>query len=87
MRKNNVERYWQRTRRLSFALLLCWLVVSFGLLFFARELSEYHFFGWSFSFYMAAQGLTLFFLVLLGFFSVYSHRLERQYKKFLKDNS
>jgi putative solute:sodium symporter small subunit len=47
--------YWQRTQSLTLALLLVWFVITFGAVFFAREL-RFTFLGWPFSFYMAAQG-------------------------------
>ena len=73
--------YWRQTRRLTSILLVTWFTLTFGILFFARELTSVQFFGWSFSFYMAAQGLTLIYVVILGIFSLYSHRIERLDKK------
>jgi putative solute:sodium symporter small subunit len=61
-------------------LLLCWLLLSFGILFFARELGGLRFFGWSFSFYMAAQGLTLMYVLILAIFSFLSHRIDTRRK-------
>lgn len=69
--------YWRRTKKLTSILLLVWCVLTFGVLFFARELASLHFFGWPFSFYMAAQGLTLIYVLILGIFSFYSHRIEQ----------
>jgi len=59
------ERYWRMARGLTIGLLLAWFCMTFGVLFFARELAGYTLFGWPFSFYMAAQGLTLFYLLLV----------------------
>ncbi|MFZ6750329.1 DUF4212 domain-containing protein [Undibacterium sp. Ren11W] len=72
--------YWRQTRRLTMSLLLSWLLLSFGILFFARELSGLRFFGWSFSFYMAAQGLTLIYVLILAIFSLKSHRIAARQK-------
>ncbi|MBC7404327.1 MAG: DUF4212 domain-containing protein [Cytophaga sp.] len=82
----NRQPYWRQTRRLTVALLILWFILTFGILFFARELTSIQFFGWSFSFYMAAQGLTLIYVVILGIFSLYSHRIERLNKKFSKES-
>lgn len=82
----NIQPYWQQTRRLTVALLFLWFILTFGILFFARELTSIQFFGWSFSFYMAAQGLTLIYVVILGIFSLYSHRIERLNKKLSKES-
>ena len=84
--KHKSSVYWQQTRRLTTTLLLVWLVLSFGTLYFARELASIHFFGWPFSFYMAAQGLTLLYVVILAIFSVGSHWIERQHKNSQKDD-
>lgn len=72
--------YWRQTRRLTMSLLLSWLLLSFGILFFARELNALRVFGWSFSFYMAAQGLTLMYVLLLAIFSFKSHRIAARQK-------
>jgi len=67
-------RYWQRTRRLTGGLLLVWALVCFGITFFARELSALRFFGWPFSFWVAAQGGMVVFVVLIA---VYARRMAR----------
>lgn len=66
--------YWQRVRRFTFILLAIWFFATFGIIFFARELSTFSIFGWPFSFYMAAQGLTLLYVVLVA---VYANRMRR----------
>jgi len=65
--------HWRRTRRLTFALLSIWLVVTFGPVFFARSLSDLDFFGWSFSYYMAAQGTIVIYVLLVA---VYAWRMS-----------
>ncbi len=72
-----IRPYWRKTKRLTSILLFVWCILTFSVLFFARELASLHFFGWPFSFYMAAQGLTLIYVLILGIFSFYSHRIER----------
>ncbi|MDO8653289.1 MAG: DUF4212 domain-containing protein [Undibacterium sp.] len=84
--KENTTTYWRQTRRLTLFLLFSWFVLSFGILYFARELAAFNFFGWPLSVYMAAQGLTLFYVVILAIFSVRSHGIERVQKKLLKDS-
>lgn len=74
--------YWQRTRRLTAVLLIIWLALTFGVIFFARELSALNFLGWPLSFYMAAQGSVLFYVVLLD---VYGRRMRRHDQQALKD--
>ena len=66
-------RHWRRTRRLTAALLLAWFVVGFGVTWFARDL-DFPFFGWPFSFWVAAQGGVVVFVLLLV---VYARRMAR----------
>lgn len=80
-RANNVNSaYWRHTRQLTAILLASWLALTFGVLFFARELASYTFFGWPLSFYMAAQGLTLFYVLLLAILSIVMRRIERAHQ-------
>ncbi|MBX9902596.1 MAG: DUF4212 domain-containing protein [Burkholderiaceae bacterium] len=69
--------FWLRHRKLTYALLGAWFLSTFGVLFFARELSTWVVFGWPFSVYMAAQGLTLFYVALLGLFAYFAGDIER----------
>lgn len=78
--KKNPSAYWQQTLRLTMSLLLSWVLLSFGILFFARELNTVILFGWPLSFYMAAQGLTLVYVVLLAIFSIRSHHIAQRQK-------
>ena len=57
-------RHWRRTRRLTAALLAAWFVIGFVVTWFARDL-DFPFFGWPFSFWVAAQGGIVVFVVLL----------------------
>ncbi|MDC8770660.1 DUF4212 domain-containing protein [Roseateles albus] len=67
--------YWRRCRNLSFALLLIWALATFGGIFFARELS-FSFFGWPFSFWVAAQGLLLLYCALIAYYARAMRKLE-----------
>ena len=66
-------RHWRRTLRLTGALLLVWFLVGFVVTWFARDL-DFPFFGWPFSFWVAAQGGILVFVALLV---VYARRMAR----------
>lgn len=72
------QRYWQRNRGLTVALLLCWVAVSFLVAFHARAL-DFRFFGWPFSFWMAAQGAPLVYLLLVVAYAAVVNRLDRQF--------
>jgi len=56
--------YWVQTRRLTALLLLAWFAVTFVGMYYAREL-RFAFFGWPFSFYMAAQGSLIAYLIIV----------------------
>jgi putative solute:sodium symporter small subunit len=58
------SQYWHQTRRLTAALLATWFTVTFILTYFARNL-RFTFLGWPFSFYMAAQGSLLIYLLIV----------------------
>ena len=74
-------RYWKRTRRLTVLLLLCWLSMTFGVVFFARELSGFTLFGWPFSYYMVAQGTTLLYLLIVGLYAWRMQHLDRRFRQ------
>jgi putative solute:sodium symporter small subunit len=82
-----IRPYWQQTKKLTGILLLVWCLLTFSVLFFARELASLHFFGWPFSFYMAAQGLTLMYVLIIGIFSFYAHRIEQSHLNRIADAS
>jgi putative solute:sodium symporter small subunit len=65
--------YWQRTVSLTARLLAVWFVLTFGLIFFARDL-QFQFFGWPFGFWAAGQGVLL---VYLGLIAFYAHAMNR----------
>jgi putative solute:sodium symporter small subunit len=67
--------YWQRSRRLSFALLAVWALATFGGIFFARELN-FSFFGWPFSFWVAAQGLLLLYCAVVAYYAYAMRKLD-----------
>ncbi len=63
------QRYWARAQRVTAVLFSAWLLTTFCVIFFARELSGYSLFGWPFSYYMAAQGTTLIYLAIVGLYA------------------
>jgi len=76
-------RHWRRTRTLTAALLFIWFVVGFVVTWFARDL-DFPFFGWPFSFWVAAQGGIIVFVVLLA---VYAWRMERHDRRFAVESA
>ena len=70
-------RHWTANLRLTAVLLGIWFVVSFVLIFFARDLN-FSFFGWPFSFWVAAQGALLVYAVITWFYARRMSRLDDQ---------
>ena len=70
--------YWRRARLLTVALLLVWFGATFGVAFFARQLS-FRVMGWPFSFYMAAQGCLVIYLLLTLVYALGLRRLDLEY--------
>ena len=72
--------HWQKTRKMTYILLSVWLLTGFFSIFFARELYDFSLFGWPVSFYLAAQGSSLIYLSVVGFYAWRMQRLDRQYR-------
>lgn len=69
------RRRWHTRQRIGAALLAVWFGVTFGVAYFARELNG-HFLGWPFSFWVAAQGAPIVYLVLVGLYARLMGRLD-----------
>ena len=69
------ERYWQKNLRITGVLLAIWFVVTYGVGFFARDLS-FTFFGWPFSFWVASQGALVVYVAIIWFYARYMNRLD-----------
>jgi putative solute:sodium symporter small subunit len=68
--------HWKKLRSLTFVLLSIWSVVSFSIIFFARELAGLSLFGWPVSFYMAAQGSILIYLLLIAIYAIVAKKID-----------
>ncbi|MDE2613333.1 MAG: DUF4212 domain-containing protein [Burkholderiales bacterium] len=71
------RRHWQTSKRLTAALLVLWFCATFVVAYFARALS-FDFFGWPFSFWMAAQGSLWIYLALVGWHTWRMRRLDAE---------
>ena len=71
------QRYWRRNLRITGVLLGIWFVVTFGIGWFARELS-FGFFGWPFSFWVGAQGALVVYVLLICYYAYAMNRLDRE---------
>jgi putative solute:sodium symporter small subunit len=72
------RRYWHTNLRFTAVLLSIWFLVTFGVAYFARELS-FSFFGWPFSFWMAAQGSLVVYVIITCCYAYRMNRLDRKY--------
>lgn len=72
------RQYWQRNLRITGILLAVWFFVTFVITFFARDLT-FSFFGWPFSFWVAAQGGLIVYVAIIGFYAYYMNRLDQTF--------
>ena len=71
--------YWNKNLRLCALLMSVWFVFTFLVIWFARELSALSFFGWPLSFYMAAQGSLIIYVVLVWYYAKKMNQLDHEY--------
>jgi len=72
------KRYWRRNLRITSLLLAIWFVMTFVVAYFARELS-FTFFGWPFSFWVAAQGALIVYVVIIWYYARTMNRLDQEH--------
>lgn len=70
--------YWQRNLKITAILLVIWFLVTFGVGFFARDLT-FNFFGWPFSFWVGGQGALLVYLVVVAYYAHHMNKLDQEY--------
>jgi putative solute:sodium symporter small subunit len=68
--------YWKKNLRITAVLLVLWFIVTFVMAFYARELAAINFFGWPLSFYMAAQGSLIIYVLIIGLYAKYMRKLD-----------
>ncbi len=73
------QEYWRRNLNLTIVLLVIWFVSTFVVAFFARPLAEIVIFGWPLSFYMAAQGSLIIYLVIIFIYARSMKKLDEEY--------
>ena len=70
--------YWRKTLNITGILLAIWFVVTFVIAYFARDLT-FNFFGWPFSFWVAAQGALIVYVVIIWYYARHMNRLDQEY--------
>lgn len=71
-------RYWRKNLRITGLLIGVWFLVTFVVVYFARDIT-FIFFGWPFSFWVAAQGALLIYCLIIWFYARYMNRLDVEY--------
>lgn len=71
--------YWRRTLNLTIVLLAIWFIVTFVMAYFAIELHSIVIAGFPLSFYMAAQGSLIIYVVLIWYYARKMGELDREY--------
>ena len=72
------QAYWRRNLRITSALLVLWFAVTFVVAYFARDL-DFEFFGWPFSFWVAAQGALVVYVAIVAWYARVMNRLDREH--------
>ena len=72
------RQYWQKNLNITAVLMAVWFVVTFVVAYFARDLN-FTFFGWPFSFWMAAQGSLIIYVVIIWFYAHYMNKLDQEH--------
>ncbi|MCY7315060.1 MAG: DUF4212 domain-containing protein [Rubrivivax sp.] len=71
----NHQSYWRKNLRITGILLAIWFVVTYVIAFYARDLN-FNFFGWPFSFWVAAQGALVIYVAIIAFYASYMNKLD-----------
>ena len=69
---------WQKNLNITAILLGLWFVVTFVVTYFARDLN-FNFFGWPFSFWVAAQGSLVVYVAIIWYYAHYMNKLDQEH--------
>jgi putative solute:sodium symporter small subunit len=72
------QEYWSKNLRITGLLLGLWFLVTFVVVFYARELT-FKFFGWPFSFWVAGQGALIVYCLIIWYYARYMNKLDIEY--------
>lgn len=73
------KEYWSKNLRLTSTLLAVWFVVTFVIGWFARDLQSITFIGFPISFYMAAQGSLIIYVLIIWYYARAMGKLDKEY--------
>ena len=72
------QEYLSKKLQITARLLGIWFFVTFVVVFFARDLT-FNFFGWPFSFWVAAQGALVVYCLIIWYYARYMNKLDIEY--------
>ncbi len=72
------QEYWSKNLRITGLLLGLWFLVTFVLVYFAKDLT-FKFFGWPFSFWVAGQGALIVYCLIIWYYARYMNKLDIEY--------
>jgi putative solute:sodium symporter small subunit len=78
MQQGNGERHWSRTSGLMWTMLVLWIVFSFLIHMFVKQLNAITILGFPLGFYMAAQGSLIIFVAMLFWFAKAQDKIDRE---------
>ena len=70
--------YWKKNLNITAILMVIWFVATFVMGYYARDLS-FDFFGWPFSFYMAAQGSLIIYVVIIWYYARRMNQIDHEF--------
>jgi putative solute:sodium symporter small subunit len=73
------RKYWRRNLKLTGALLAIWFAVTFGVIWFARELSDIVFLNFPLPFWVGAQGALIVYILLIRHYALRMNELDAEY--------
>ncbi len=69
------QKHWQKNLRLTGLLIVVWLAINFGVIWFAPDLNRFTMIG-PLGFYMAAQGAPICYLLIIGWYARRMRQLD-----------
>ena len=80
------RRYWRSNLRLISLLTAIWLLITFGVSYFAGALAHIVFFGWPLPFYLAAQGALIVYVAIVWYYAKAMSTLDEEFERDIGSN-
>jgi putative solute:sodium symporter small subunit len=76
---DRMRRHWEKTRNLTYVILILWAIFSFVLPWNAHALNSMSFIGFPLGFYFTAQGSLIAFVVLIWVQNWFQDKIDDEY--------